>query len=325
MHRTCFKFIYLLTLSLFIASAASSNEQTHWAPKFTPKFEHASYQTFHSATVDTKVGYGVYLPPSYYTEPERRYPVVYFLHGFRRPSVKQGIVLTDLYLPLYHDAITAGRFPEAIVIMCNGMRSAWYMDGENGDRPVESVIIKDLLPYVDNTYRTIATREGRTIHGSSMGGFGARRLGLKYADMFSSIATFGSGHIDHNGWYNALFDVVDDLSVPKLAENTLSRSLRDRGSEAYRKQQSPLTLLQAKHATIKDNMRIRLTVGDRDTRNLHGATAWVTHLQQLGIDAKLEVVPGVGHNGKQTLIQYLSHTVPYSVECGFGLCPEQPQ
>ena len=46
------------------------------------------------------------------------------------------------------------------------------------------MIIKDLVPHIDATYRTIASREGRGVNGFSMGGFGAAHLGFKYPDVF---------------------------------------------------------------------------------------------------------------------------------------------
>jgi putative tributyrin esterase len=54
----------------------------------------------------------------------------------------------------------------------------------------ESYIIKELIPEIDKTYRTIATRDGRIIAGLSMGGYGALKFGLKYPELFSLAGSF---------------------------------------------------------------------------------------------------------------------------------------
>src|SRR6185369_9525377 len=77
--------------------------------------------------------------------------------------------------------------PPAIVVAVNGMVNSFYCDWVGGDMPMESVIIKDLIPYIDRTYRTISQREGRLVQGYSMGGYGAGHLGLKYPEVFGSV------------------------------------------------------------------------------------------------------------------------------------------
>jgi S-formylglutathione hydrolase FrmB len=86
-------------------------------------------------------------------------------------------------------AIRAGKVDPMIVVMPNGLRGeTMYSDSRDGRYPVESVIIKDLIPHVDATYRTIAGREGRGLDGFSMGGFGAAHFGFKYPDLFGVIS-----------------------------------------------------------------------------------------------------------------------------------------
>jgi hypothetical protein len=58
----------------------------------------------------------------------------------------------------------------------------------DGKYPVETVIVKKLIPHVDASYRTVAKREGRAVDGFSMGGFGAAHLGFKYPEVFGVIS-----------------------------------------------------------------------------------------------------------------------------------------
>lgn len=141
------------------------------------------YKTFESKAAGEKVSYLLYLPPDYETAKERRYPVVYWLHGIG--GSQQGVPLMAERLT---KAITEGKTPAMIVVYVNGMIRSSYVDSADGKTPVETVTIKELIPHVDATYRTLATREGRMIEGFSMGGSGAAKWGFKHTDLFGSIS-----------------------------------------------------------------------------------------------------------------------------------------
>jgi Putative esterase len=63
-----------------------------------------------------------------------------------------------------------------------------YCDTKDGKYPVESVLVKELIPHIDATYRTVAGRQGRAVDGFSMGGFGAAHLGFKYPEVFGVVS-----------------------------------------------------------------------------------------------------------------------------------------
>lgn len=138
------------------------------------------YKTFDSKTAGEKVSYLIYLPPDYEKATDQRYPVVYWLHGIG--GSQQGVPTMTQNLT---QAIADGKAPPMIMVFVNGMiRSGW----SDSQYPVETVAIKELIPHVDATYRTRATREGRMVEGFSMGGSGAAKWGLKYPDLFGSIS-----------------------------------------------------------------------------------------------------------------------------------------
>ena len=147
--------------------------------------EGTSYKTFHSKTIDADVSYLVYLPPEYDKEPTTRYPVLYCLHasgGTPRRGATEVVRRVD-------QAIRAGRIDPLIMVFPNGLRGAtMYCDSRDGQYPVETVLVKDLIPHVDASYRTVAAREGRAVDGFSMGGFGAAHLGFKYPELFGVIS-----------------------------------------------------------------------------------------------------------------------------------------
>ncbi|WP_434995717.1 alpha/beta hydrolase-fold protein [Arthrobacter sp. Ld5] len=128
--------------------------------------------------------YVTYLPPSYFEDPNREYPVVYLLHGVNGGSREWeprdfGAKLDELY--------TSGGLEESIVVMPDG-ESLWYVDHQDGT-PWRSMFIDELIPQVDAEYRTIAHRDFRGLSGVSMGGFGAYSIGLAHPELFSSLAS----------------------------------------------------------------------------------------------------------------------------------------
>ena len=85
------------------------------------------------------------------------------------------------------------KVPPVICVFPNGGMSG-YRDEPAQKVMGESMIIKELVPRIDKTYRTQATREGRVIAGFSMGASGAVRLAFKYPDLFSAAGSWaGAG------------------------------------------------------------------------------------------------------------------------------------
>ena len=139
----------------------------------------------------------IYLPPSYATDRNRRYPAVYLLHGYTNsdegwfgPGVKSGFQSAGTTLPAVADnSIVGGAAREMILVMPNAYtvyQGSMYSNSvTTGDW--EGYITHDLVAYIDTHYRTIPQRTSRGLAGHSMGGYGAIRLAMKYPDAFSSI------------------------------------------------------------------------------------------------------------------------------------------
>ena len=127
--------------------------------------------------------YVVYLPPSYLTHPEQRFPVVYLLHGINGGAREWEPRSIDRRL----DALIRDEgIAESIVVMPDG-ESLWYVDSSAA--PWRSMFTSELLPQVDAEYRTLAQREFRALTGVSMGGHGAFTIGWAHPDLFSSIGS----------------------------------------------------------------------------------------------------------------------------------------
>jgi enterochelin esterase-like enzyme len=134
----------------------------------------------------------VYLPPSYTRETTRRYPVIYFLHGY---SVGAQAYVRSLGLPESVDgAMASGKIGEMILVLPDAFTkysgSMYSNSLTTGDW--EGYVADDLVAYVDSHYRTVANREGRGLSGHSMGGYGTVRIGMKQPAVFSALYAMSS-------------------------------------------------------------------------------------------------------------------------------------
>ena len=148
------------------------------------------HETFFSKSMQRDVGYLIYLPPGYERD-QKRYPVLYWLHGlggteYRFPELA---VRVD-------KAIAEKKVPPMIVAFPNAGAWAFYTDSPDGKILAETAVIKEFIPHVDETYRTIAARQGRMLQGYSMGGYGALKLALKHPELFSSVAAGAPAMLD---------------------------------------------------------------------------------------------------------------------------------
>lgn len=136
----------------------------------------------------------VYTPPGYDVKPAVRYPVLYLQHGSGENETgwtaqgKANFILDNL--------IASGRSRPMILVMDSGYASkagAPAAAGSRGNEAFGEVVIQDLIPLIDKSYRTIANRRSRGIAGLSMGGGQALQVGLANLDTFATIAALSGG------------------------------------------------------------------------------------------------------------------------------------
>lgn len=137
--------------------------------------------------------YSIYLPPSYYSRPERSYPVVYLLHGIN--STGDSFVNVDHIESKMNEWIRSGLVEEMIVVMPNSGKSSFYKDTDASNGITDSAgpwakhIYIDMVEEIDSNYRTLAQPEFRGISGISMGGSGVCTVGMTHPEIFTSYAT----------------------------------------------------------------------------------------------------------------------------------------
>jgi enterochelin esterase-like enzyme len=143
----------------------------------------------------------VYLPPGYATDPRRRYPVLYLLHGVPgRPgaflqTVRAGVVEDDL--------VARGLLQPMILVMPFGSTGSFtdeeWADGVRRHAGWASFVARDLVRAVDRRYRTIPHGWARGLGGLSEGGYGALNIGFQHPGEFRVLESWSG--------YERAFDI----------------------------------------------------------------------------------------------------------------------
>lgn len=154
-----------------------------------------TYESVATATMPSPVRCLVLLPPSYASSPERRYPVLYFLHdgyGDGRTLEKRGVAREALA------RMQTGQLPEFLIVAPDGSGS-WFSDSHDGSRRYEAFLAEDLPRWVEAHYRALAAKPSRGVTGISMGGYGAVKTALRHPGLFGSVSSL-SGALIPFGW-----------------------------------------------------------------------------------------------------------------------------
>ncbi|HVK26178.1 MAG TPA: alpha/beta hydrolase-fold protein [Actinokineospora sp.] len=158
----------------------------------------------------------VYVPPGYDLDTAARYPAVYVIQGYTG-SVSMWANRTPFRQPFIEtaDAAFAGGVPGCVVVYVDAwtaLGGSQFVDSP-GTGQYHSYLCDEVVPWVDEHYRTIPDRDSRAVAGKSSGGFGAMITPMLRPDVFGALAT-------HAG------DTLYELSyIPDFAK--AARALRD--------------------------------------------------------------------------------------------------
>lgn len=245
-----------------------------------------SFHTFRSEAQGASVSFHIYVPPAYAANPDRRFPVVYWLHGSGGgvPGIPQLAANFD-------QAIRSGKAPPFLVVFVNGLQMGMYVDWSNGQAPMETIIVHELRSFIDARWRTLATREGRLLDGFSMGGYGAARFGFRYPELFRTVSMMGAGPMQEFL-----------TTAPRASKAQAEVLLRDvyGGSQAGFQAVSPRRYARENAARLARGSRLRLVIGDRD-ETLGNNQDFHAYLNYLRIPHDWIVLPGVGHDPFEVL------------------------
>lgn len=256
------------------ATAASTSDARRMVVPSThgPTMQHGQLQT---TTIPSPILNGtrpavIYLPPGY-DATQRRYPVLYLLHG--APG-SDGDWIKGAGIDQTMDAlINVGRMPPMIVVLPNGTGgmlgdTQWANNGDGTVR-IEDYLVRDVVPFVDGHYRTLTGAQHRAIGGVSTGGYGALNLVLHHPGLFGYVLSLSGYYTAQHTWTGT------DLWASNQQAKTFN---------------SPL--LHAPHVPTITRLHIYLTTGAQDRNAVHEQQAFAAVLQRLGVPHRAQTFPG---------------------------------
>ena len=166
--------------------ADSPPPETRWNNADRAEIPGLVHGSFQSQSMEREIGYNVFLPPGY-NDGTARYPVMYFLHGAGGNENSDAGAFSGLVAKL----IVEKKISPVICVFPNGGNRSGYRDDPDTKIMVETAIVKELLPLIDQTYRTRPDRASRVVVGFSMGGAGAFRFAIKYPELFGAAGSWG--------------------------------------------------------------------------------------------------------------------------------------
>jgi enterochelin esterase-like enzyme len=150
---------------------------------------------FHSDSTNTERRAFVYTPPGYDEEASRRYPVLYLQHGWGENEYGWGA--QGHAGEIMDNLIAAGKAKPFLIVMTYGMTNDVRPGGIRDFKiePFETVLVKELIPYIDAHFRTLSDQPHRAMAGLSMGGMETKTITLRHLDTFSHIGLLSGGSI----------------------------------------------------------------------------------------------------------------------------------
>jgi len=161
---------------------------------------------FYTHLLTQVLQYRVYLPPCYDQDWPRRYPVLYLIHGQSYNDDQWDRLGAD---ETADDLISSGEVPPFIIVMPQDR--IWSQPDQD---PFGQVMVDELIPWIDDHYRTLTDRQNRAIGGLSRGGGWALHLGLSRWDLFNAI-----------GLHSAAIFESDSAQIPRWLDKISPESM----------------------------------------------------------------------------------------------------
>ncbi len=168
-----------------------AHDQDFYALKNIPH-GHVQQVLFHSPSTNTSRRAFVYTPPGY-EKSKSKYPVLYLQHGWGEDETawsnqgRANLIMDNM--------IAEGKTKPFIIVMTYGMTNEvkWGKMKEFKIEPFQTVLVDELIPYVDANFRTLANKDNRAMAGLSMGGMETKTITLNKPDVFSYYGLLSGG------------------------------------------------------------------------------------------------------------------------------------
>jgi S-formylglutathione hydrolase FrmB len=256
--------------------------------------------TFNSRILHRAVRYCVMLPPNYETETQRKYPILYFLHGL---GENEQTLLRSGGWGLIEDLRRDHKVGDFLMIAPEG-RGSFFINSADGRNRYSDFFLNEFLPYIETHYRVNRGRRARGVTGLSMGGYGALRFAFAHPELFGSVSAQSPALITESPReLNA--DVRDAGPLAGLLGSVFGNPI----DIAHWNQNNPFQLARKNVSQIRSEA-IYINCGQQDEYGF-AATAEQMHKQLLAekIPHEFHLYPG-GHDAEYFL-SHLGETIEF--------------
>ena len=224
------------------------------------------------------MGYNIYLPPGYEDSGEK-YPVVYHIHGWTGNESSEIWPLEKVY-----------KSRRAITVFVNAI--SLEEDYFDALMQIESIVINELIPHIDEKYKTVATRENRMLSGFSMGGNMAFYYAVKHSELFGAVTAYAR---TYHHLYNKEYRTVGVASekVIELYEDMLQE-------QWYLEESNILYLVRQNADKIRSRLEIDIHIGTADILYCDNEIMHL-YLESLEVPHEYRKFEGVGHELEKIL------------------------
>jgi S-formylglutathione hydrolase FrmB len=303
----------VLVVGLSQALNAQFNDErrrTDLGPIALPGGSTIEFSSFDSQTLGAPERYSVFLPPSFSKNPARTYPVIYFLHGLNNDETSWTVDRYGNIQNALDQMIASGKIPEFIMVHPRG-DSSFYCNYMDGTRRYEDLVAQELISFMEKNYRAAKGRENRAIAGTSMGGYGALKIAMKYPDRYAAVV----------GQSPILFPGANPLALSEEAKssrfysffvNMLKPIFGDPVRQDLWDANNPLVLAKSRKL---DGLKIYFDYGTEDryipmTHLDEGNKALDQILTETRVPHTFKVRPGEPH-GWALISAHLDETIPF--------------
>jgi S-formylglutathione hydrolase FrmB len=246
-----------------------------------------------SRILHRQVRYCVLLPPSYQAEHDRKYPVLYFLHGL---GENEQVLLRSGGWGLIEDLRQKHQVGDFLIAAPEG-QGGFFINSADGRNRYSDFLLTEFIPYVESHFRSLRGRSSRGITGLSMGGYGALRAAFAHPELFGSVSAQSPALITETPR-----QIDQDLKNAGPLANLLGSVFGNPINIAHWRANDPFDLAR-KNRTQIQGQAIYFNCGEQDEYGFaDGSTRLHKQLTAEAIKHEFHLYPG-GHNAEY----FLSH------------------
>jgi len=306
-------FFILLTIGIAVTMAQGQfNDERRRSDRNSislPGGSTIEFKTFDSKTLERPEPYSVFLPPSFSKNRSRTYPVIYFLHGLNNDETSWTVERYGNVQNSIEQMMLSGKLPEFIMVHPRG-DSSFYCNYLDGTGRYEDLVAQELIAFMETNYRAAKGRENRAIAGTSMGGYGALKIAMKYPDRYAAVA--GQSPIIFPGSNPAASEELKNSRFYSFFVNMLTPIFGDPIRQDVWDANNPLVLAKTRKL---DGIKIYFDYGteDRYIPMIHldeGCKALDRILTESNAPHTFKIRPGEPH-GWALIAAHLDETLPF--------------